>query len=51
LKRKYAKVFYQFVEVEAKVTERKIEEIAKLKADLDKKELDIPTLVKLAKEV
>jgi len=36
---------------EAKVTEREIEEIAKLKADLDKKGLDIPTLVKLAKEV
>jgi len=36
---------------EAKVTEKEIEEIAKLKADLDKKGLDIPTLVKLAKEV
>ena len=36
---------------EAKVTEREIEEIAKLKADLDKKGLDISTLVKLAKEV
>lgn len=36
---------------EAKVTEKEIEEIAKLNADLDKKGLDIPTLVKLAKEV
>jgi len=36
---------------EAKVTEREIEEIAKLKADLDKKGLDISTLVKLAEEV
>jgi len=36
---------------EAKVTEKEITEIAKLKADLDKKGLDIPTLVKLAKEV
>lgn len=36
---------------EAKVTESEIKEIAKLKADLDKKGLDIPTLVKLAKEV
>ena len=36
---------------EAKVTEKEITEIAKLKVDLDKKGLDIPTLVKLAKEV
>jgi len=36
---------------DAKVTEKEIEEIAKLKADLDKQGLDIPTLVKLAKEV
>ncbi len=36
---------------EAKVTEKEIEEIAKLKVDLSKKGLDIPTLVKLAKEV
>jgi len=36
---------------EAKVTEKEIEEITKLKADLGKKGLDIPTLVKLAKEV
>ena len=36
---------------DAKVTEKEIEEIAKLKADLSKKGLDIPTLVKLAKEV
>ncbi len=36
---------------DAKVTEREIREIAKLKADLDKKGLDISTLVKLAKEV
>jgi len=36
---------------EAKVTEREIEEIAKLKVDLDKKGLDISTLVKLAEEV
>ena len=36
---------------DAKVTEKEITEIAKLKADLDKKGLDIPTLVKLAKEV
>ena len=36
---------------EAKVTEKEIEEIANLKANLGKKGLDIPTLVKLAKEV
>ena len=36
---------------DAKVTEKEITEIAKLKADLDKKGLDISTLVKLAKEV
>ena len=36
---------------DAKVTEKEITGIAKLKADLDKKGLDIPTLVKLAKEV
>lgn len=36
---------------DAKVTEKEITEIAKLKADLDKKGLDIPTLVKLVKEV
>ena len=36
---------------DAKVTEKEITEIAKLKVDLDKKGLDIPTLVKLAKEV
>ena len=36
---------------EAKVTEREIQEIAKLKADLNKKGLDISTLVKLTKEV
>ena len=36
---------------EAKVTEKEITEIAKLKVNLDKKGLDIPTLVKLAKEV
>ena len=36
---------------EAKVTEKEIEEIAKLKANLGKKGLDISTLVKLAKEV
>ena len=36
---------------EAKVTEKEITEIAKLKADLDKEGLDIPTLIKLAKEV
>ena len=36
---------------EAKITEKEITEIAKLKVDLDKKGLDIPTLVKLAKEV
>jgi len=36
---------------EAKVTEKEIAEIAKLKADLGKKGLDISTLVKLAKEV
>lgn len=36
---------------EAKVTEKEIGEIAKLKAGLSKKGLDIPTLVKLAKEV
>ena len=36
---------------DAKVTEKEIEQIAKLKADLDKKGLDILTLVKLAKEV
>ncbi len=36
---------------DAKVTEKEIEEIAKLKADLGKKGLDIPTLIKLAKEV
>jgi len=36
---------------DAKVTEKEITEIAKLKADLGKKGLDIPTLVKLAKEV
>ncbi len=36
---------------DAKVTEKEIAEIAKLKTDLGKKGLDIPTLVKLAKEV
>ena len=36
---------------DAKVTEKEIEEIAKLNADLNKKGLDISTLVKLAKEV
>ena len=36
---------------ETKVTEKEITEIAKLKIDLDKKGLDISTLVKLAKEV
>ena len=36
---------------DAKVTEKEIAEIAKLKADLNKKGLDISTLVKLAKEV
>ncbi len=36
---------------DAKVTEKEIEEIANLKANLGKKGLDIPTLVKLAKEV
>ena len=35
---------------DAKVTEREIKEIAKLKAELDKKGLDIPTLVNLGKE-
>ncbi len=36
---------------DAKVTEKEIMQIAKLKVDLDKKGLDIPTLVKLAEEV
>jgi len=35
---------------EAKITEREIEETTELKADLNKKGSDIPTLVKLAKE-
>jgi len=36
---------------DANVTEKEITGIAELKADLDKKGLDIPTLLKLAKEV
>ena len=36
---------------DAKVTEKEIKQIAKLKVDLDKKGLDISTLVKLAEEV
>jgi len=36
---------------DANVTEKEITGIAELKADLDKKGLDIPTLIKLAKEV
>ncbi len=36
---------------DAKVTEKEITQIAKLKVHLDKKGLDISTLVKLAEEV
>jgi len=48
-----AEIWQEFANIkkEAQVTESEVKEVAKLKADLDKKGLDIPTLVKLAEGV